>query len=67
MNEGLATCPQLPAPALLPCLWLDVEVGAPVEVGPSLVCFRCVPRFETVASGVALCNARIALSLQGQR
>lgn len=39
MNEGDPAFPELSAPELSPCLRLDVEVGAPVEIGPSASSF----------------------------
>lgn len=39
MNERVPSFPELPAPPLRPCLRLDVEVGAPIEIGPSASSF----------------------------
>lgn len=39
MNDRNPSFPDLPAPELRACLRLDVEVGAPIEVGPSASSF----------------------------
>lgn len=39
MNERVPSFAELPAPRLRPCLRLDVEVGAPIEIGSSASSF----------------------------
>jgi hypothetical protein len=39
MNERIPSFTELPAPPLRPCLRLDVEVGAPIEIGPAASSF----------------------------
>jgi len=57
MNDNRASFPELPAPELQPCLRLDVEVGAPIEIGRSASSFgyghrRVIP----ITAGRVLCE-----------
>ena len=57
MNERTPSFSELPAPQLRPCLRLDVEVGAPIEIGPSASSFgyghrRVIP----ITNGRVLCE-----------